>query len=260
MEIELMTEATTPMEEAATATEEVAETETTPQGSEEAASEEATTAATEEAPAEAGLSIRYNKEDVTLTTDEAKRLAQIGMHYEKSTKAMLDSLDYVATIQGKSVKELVESLVSGVDQAYREELVSELGEDNPIVEELLENRRAKNNKAYEDAKAERTAREKAAEEEAQKSASTKLAEQFEAVRELFPEYDTVEKVPDTVIKRALKSGDLEKEMLRYQLTEAKKVEAAKATSEKNKKENIGSMASDTAEDGVSSAFMKGLWG
>jgi hypothetical protein len=49
-------------------------------------------------------------------------------------------------------------------------------------------------------------------------------------------------------------------MLRYQLSEAKKVEAAKATSEKNKKENIGSVASDTAEDGVSSAFLRGLWG
>lgn len=258
----LMTEETTPMEEANTSSETADETEST-------STEEVKTDVEEEKDTEhiatepveeATFPIRYNHEDVSLTKEEAKRLAQLGMHYEKSAKETLDSLDYIATLQGKSVKELVEELVNGVDSAYREELIAQFGTDNPLVEEMLELRRQKNDKAYEEAKADRSKREKQAEEEAQKSLTTRLAEQFEAVRETFPEYDTVEKVPDTVIKRAMKSGDLEKEMFRYERSERMKVEAAKASEEKNKNENVGSVQTDMAESGVISALMKGLWG
>ena len=125
---------------------------------------------------------------------------------------------------------------------------------------MLELRRQKNRKAYDEAVTNRNAAEKQAEEEAQNSATAKLAEQFEAVREILPAYDSVDKVPDTVIKAALKSGDLEKELLRFELSERNKTDAAKATSEKNKKENVGSVASDNTDDGLSSAFIRGLWG
>ena len=266
---ELIPEATTPMEEAAVQDAEVnteADKDTNNAADEGTAAEG--TENTETTGQEETFTIRYMHEDVNVSVEEARRLAQLGRHYEDNIKdsfdlvgkEALDNLDYIATIQGKSVKELVEDLVAGVDAAYKEELVAELGADNPLIAEMLELRKSKNNKAYESAKSERSAREKAAAEEAQKSATTKLAEQFEGLRELFPEFDTVEKVPDTVIKRALKSGDLEKEMLRYQFAEQKKIEAAKASEEKNKKENIGSINSDTAEDNVSSAFLKGLWG
>ena len=212
----------------------------------------------EKSAAQEFFKIRYMHEDVDIPVDEAKRLAQMGKHFEDNVKGMIDRLDYVATLQGKSVKELVEDLVNGVDNAYREELISELGEDNPLVDEMMELRRAKNDKAYEKAKSERSAKEKAAEEEARKSVTTRLAEQFEGVRQIFPEYDTVEKVPDTVIKRAIKSGDLEKEMLRWEKTERNKIEAAKASQEKNKNNNIGSIKTGENESGIMDAFLKGI--
>lgn len=258
---ELITEGTTPMEEAAV--QDVEEnTETTPQEEVETETDGTQNTETEEVASvpEELFSIRYMHKDLEISKDEAKRLAQKGKHYEDNVEKTLENLDYVAALQGKTVRELVESLVSGVDSAKRQELIEELGADNPLVDELLELHKSKNNKAYEATKAEREAKEKQAEEEAEKSVTTKLAEQFEGLRELFPEYDTVEKVPDTVIKKALKSGDLEKEMLRYKFAEQKKVEAAKASQEKNKKENIGSVHSVENEDGFSSAFMKGLWG
>ncbi len=258
---ELITEETTPTEEA-TVQEAQSEIDSAGAGEKETEAESNTDTATEEEvkiSSQELFKIRYMHEDVDISMDEAKRLAQIGKHYEDNVKKTLDSLDYVATLQGKSVKELVENLVNGVDSAKREELISELGADNPLVDELMELHKAKNDKAYESAKAERSTREKHAEEEAQKSATTKLAEQFEELRELFPEYDTVEKVPDTVIKRALKSGDLEKEMLRYRFAEAKKVEAEKASQEKNKKESIGSVHSEGNETERTNAFLKGLW-
>ncbi len=259
-------EGTTPIEESVADSQpnEVEEPVTAPQGAEKPTEEGSPDT---EPVADDSWTLQYNHEDVKVSKDEAVRLAQYGLFLDKlgkehsaNVKDIVSKLDYVATIQGRTANDLIEDLVKGVDAAYREELVSSLGADNPLVEEMLELRRSKNNKAYESAKADRSTKEKQAAEEAQKSATTKLAEQFEGLRELFPEYDTVEKVPDAVVKRAIKSGDLEKEMLRYQFTEQKKVEAAKASQEKNKKENIGSVASETAENTMLSAFMKGVMG
>lgn len=187
-------------------------------------------------------------------------ITQIGKNYEDRVKPMLDDLEYFATLQGKSVKELIKGLVDGVEDSYRQELTEQLGADNPLIEEMLELHRTKNRKNYEDSKAALEAKEKAAEEEAQKSLSTKLAEQYENIRDLFPEYDAIEKIPDSVLKLAMKSGDLEKELLRFEKSEHAKIEAANASKEKNKNQNVGSMSSSSTEDSSTSAFMKGLWG
>lgn len=259
---ELLTEETTPTEEETVQEADTgAETETqeNAEGNAESTKDtEETESGQQSATQDESFTIRYMHEDLRLTPDEARRFAQLGKHYEDNIKKMVDDLDYLATLQGKTVKELVNELINGVDNAYREELILNLGEDNPLVEEMMELRRSKNQKTYEDAVTERSAREKAAEEEARKSITLKLAEQFEGLRETFPEYDTVEKVPDTVIKRAMESGDLEKEMLRYEKSERQKIEAAKASQEKNKNENIGSARSEQHESGIMDAFLQGI--
>ena len=248
------TEATTPETEATTPATEAAETTPT-----ETTAAEPTEGAAIESDAEP-FTLRYKHEDISVSRDEAKRLAQLGKHYEENDKKLLDDLDYVATLKGMTVKDLVKRLVDSDESDYREELVAQFGEGSDVVNDMLELRRQKNRKAYDEAVTNRNAAEKQAEEEAQKSATTKLAEQYEAVRELFPAYDSVEKVPDAVIKAALKSGDLEKELLRFELSERNKTDAAKAASEKNKKENVGSVASGNTDDGLSSAFIRGVWG
>ena len=248
------TEATTPEAEATTPATEAAET--TPTDPTAAEPTEGTAIEAEAEP----FTLRYKHEDISVSRDEAKRLAQLGKHYEENDKKLIDDLDYVATLKGMTVKDLVKRLVDSDESDYREELVAQFGDDSDVVNDMLELRRQKNRKAYDEAVTNRNAAEKQAEEEAQKSATTKLVEQYEAVRELFPAYDTVEKVPDAVIKAALKSGDLEKELLRFELSERNKTDAAKATSEKNKKENVGSVASDNTDDGLSSAFVRGVWG
>lgn len=213
------------------------------------------------------FTLQYNHEDVKVSKDEGKRLAQYGLFLEKLGKQhdsdireVMADLDYYATIQGKTIKEIVKAMVDGVEESYRNELLEQFGEDNSLVSEMLELRRTKNRKAYEDAKAEREAKAKRAEEEADKSAAAKLAEQFEELRLTFPELDSTDKIPDEVLKKALMSGDLEKEMLRYERSERKKIEAEKASQNKNEKESIGSAQSPDAESGVVSAFMAGLRG
>lgn len=209
---------------------------------------------------EDAFTIRYKHNDLQLSHEETKRLAQLGKHYEDDLKGIMDDLDYFAALRGSTVKGLVTDMVEGIEQSYREELEENLGEGNPLIEEMLELRRMKNRKTYEDAKAiqaEKEARERNA---VQKSMTAQLAEQLEALRELFPEYDTAEKLPEDVIKRAMKSGDLEKELLRFERSERIKIDTAREAEEKNRRQSVGSVKSDVREDNAVSAFMKGVWG
>lgn len=263
--MEVMPEGTTPMEETnVELTEsEVEEPAAAPQA-EEKPTEESTV---ETETKEPQFTITYNHEDVVVSMEEGKRLAQYGLfmdkldkEYSANIKEIIKDLDYYATIQNKSANEVVKELVNGIEESYRNELVEKFGEDAEIVDEMVELRRNKNNKFYEAAISDRATRNKQAQEEAQKTVFERLAGQFEELRELFPDIDTIEKIPDAVLKKAAESGDLEKEMLRYEKSERTKIEAAKASQEKNKKENIGSVQSTETESGTISAFMSGLWG
>lgn len=263
--MEVVPEATTPTEETniELTDSEAEEPSTTPQA-EEKPTEEPTVETTTTPD---NVTLKYNHEDVVVSADEGKRLAQYGLFMERlgkqygtDVKEIMKDLDYYATIQNKSAKELVKELVNGIDENYRAELVEKLGEDSAIIEEMMELRRNKNQKVYDDALSEREMRAKQVEEETEKTVSERLAQQFEGIRSLFPDIDTVDKIPDTVLKKAIESGDLEKEMLRYEKTERMKIEAAKASEEKNKKENIGSAQSVETESNITSEFLKGLWG
>lgn len=265
---EVITEGTTPTAEPEITPEtlEVEEPDDTPQAEEKPTEEGSSdTEITPNTPDDS-LSLQFNHEEIKVPKGEAVRLAQYGLFLEKlgkeysaDVKEIMADLDYYATLQNKSVKDLVRELVNGVENSYREELTFSLGEDNPLIDEMVELRKTKNRKFYADAVNERAEKERQAAENAEKTASARIAEQFEELRETFPDIDTVEKIPDTVLKRALQSGDLEKEMLRYERAERKKVEAAKASEEKNNKQNIGSAQSPNAESGTMSAFMAGLW-
>lgn len=266
---EVITEDTTPMEETDTTPEEsnIEEPTDTPQAEEKPIEDDSNDTNIEETIPDENLTLQFNHEEIKVPKDEAVRLAQYGLFLEKlgkdygsDVKQVMADLDYYATLQNKSIKEVVADMINGVEKSYRDELAYSLGEDNPLIDEMVELRKSKNRKTYEEAVTQRAEREKEAAANAEKSASEKLAEQFEGLRDLFPDIDTVDKIPDTVLKRALSSGDLEKEMLRYELSERKKIEAAKASEEKNKKQNVGSAQSADVESGTISAFMSGLWG
>ena len=260
---------TTPIEEPevdsqATEIEEPSETPNT----EEKPSEEASNDTAEQPENADEFVLRYNHEDLSVTKEEAKRLAQIGMHYDKlgksygeDVKSVMADLEYFAVLQNKSIKEVVTEMVNGIENSYRQELIEELGEGHPLIEEMMELRKSKNMKAYEDYKGQKSIKEQQAAAEAEQAVTTKLATQFEEISKSYPEYKTMADVPDVVYKQALKSGDLEKELLRYQLAQEKVIKETTQNEEKNKKENIGSISTGgKVEDSAISEMLKGVWG
>ena len=132
------------------------------------------------------FSFQYRHEDITVSKDEATELLQLGKHYKENLKATFDNLDFLAAIRGKDPKEYIEELVAATDSMYREELIEQLGADNPHIDELVELRKSKNLKNYEDIKKNRADKEEQAFLDAEKSTNTKLAEQFESIKQSFP--------------------------------------------------------------------------
>lgn len=221
----------------------------------------------DEQPEMQSIRVQYNHEDVDVPIDEAREHIQFSKFIKSldksigaDAKGILTQLDYLSAVTGTPVNDLVKGLVDGVDSKYRAELTEQLGEDSPLIEELLASRREKNQKTYEEAKSRRAQDAQKEKEQEAQSINTRLATQFEAVAGDFPEYKTVADIPDAVLKRAIKGGDLEKELLRFKLSEGRKVEAAKAAEQKNKNENIGSVQTEEAESGIFAEMMKGLWG
>lgn len=259
-ELNTMTEQPTTVEDVATEAESTETAETKPAESETNGAEQPENTVTETAAPVEDFELKYNHKAFKVTQDEARRLAQLGKHYEESEKKILDDLDYVAALKGTTVKDLVKSIVESDEKNYREELEAQLGEDAEAIEDLLEIRRQKNRKNYETAKAEREAEAQRVEEEKKQTATQRIAEQFETIHELFPSIDTVDKIPDAVLQKAYESGDLLKEMLLFEKQENNKIEAAKASENKNKNQNIGSVASAEKEDSAMEQFMRGLWG
>jgi hypothetical protein len=206
------------------------------------------------------FSFQYRHEDITVSKDEATELLQLGKHYKENLKATFDNLDFLAAIRGKDPKEYIEELVAATDSMYREELIEQLGADNPHIDELVELRKSKNLKNYEDIKKNRADKEEQAFLDAEKSTNTKLAEQFESIKQSFPQYENIKDIPESVFKAAVKSGDLEKEVLRFHFAEQKKVEKAKEKENTNKNQTTGTAKTNDVEDGITSAFLRGLWG
>jgi hypothetical protein len=206
------------------------------------------------------LPISFNHEDMELGRDEAIRLSQLGKHYEENVKGIFDRLDYLAAIRGTNPKDYIEELITATDTIYREELTNDLGEGNPHIEELVELRRNQNMQKYETAKKERTEADNKAREETAKNSNIKIAEQFESLKESFPEYNAITDIPEKVFKAAIKSGDLEKEVLRFHFAEQKKVEKEKQKQVENSKQSTGPVSTSDKEHDNMSAFKRSFWG
>lgn len=194
-------------------------------------------------PQNGALTLRYNHEDIEVSLSEAVRLAQQGMHFENLGKAyrqdmkqLLSRLDYYANLHGQDILAAVNQLIDSGEEAFKQQLKEKI-QDEELVGEIL---------GY---------REKAL----GKSETLSVAEQFSAVKALFPEIDNVDMLPESVIKAAEQGGDLEKEILRFLVEENRKIALQERVQQENNRANIGKVGI-VAENDLFSAMMRGIWG
>lgn len=202
----------------------------------------------QENPPEAFLTIKYNKEDVPLSKEEAVKLAQQGKHY-------FDKLDYIASIKNCSIDDILKRMAREIDDKKRDELVEEFGDDEETINLYLEKFHNENKEKYEKAIADR----KLAEEEKEKNRISEIGDEFIKLQKDFPELKAVSDLPKEVMKEAANMS-LEHAYLKYLYKENKKSAEAIKIQQEAENQSTGSMASDNnSSDNSADEFVKGIW-
>ena len=199
---------------------------------------------------EAFLPVKYNHSDINLTREEAKNWAQKGMFY-------FDKLDFVAAQSDQTVEELLETLLTSIDENKRRELKEQFGDDEGVINDLMDVFHTKQKEKYEKAISDR----RNAEEEKNVSQTARLAEEFNAMQADFPELKSVDDIPASVLKEA-QNKPLAYAYLLYKHKENQKIAAAQEIAAAATKSATGSMKSEAhdAETEADAAFMRGFWG
>ncbi len=199
---------------------------------------------------EAFLPVRYNHSDINLTREEATNWAQRGMFY-------FDKLDFVAAQSNITVEQLLDNLLTSIDDAKLRELKDQFGEDEGMINDLMEVFHSKQKEKYEKAIADR----KSAAEEKSVNRNAQIAEEFNAMQADFPELKSVDDIPASVLKAAQKIP-LAYAYLLHTHKENQKIAAAKESAAAANKSSTGSMKdaeSDTA-NAATASLLSGIWG
>lgn len=194
------------------------------------------------------LVAKYNKNDVPLTKEMAIELAQKGMHYE-------DKLDYLATIKGLSINEMLKKAIDDIDDAERSRLKEQFGDDADMIEKGMKIFHDDQREKYEKAIADR----ENGDEEQKKSLASKIGDEFILLKKDFPELKNVSDIPREVLKSA-ESMSLEHAYLKYLHNEFKLKKEALANQNRAKKQSTGSMQTASNADCGFESFAKGVWG
>ncbi len=177
--------------------------------------------------------IKYNKEVINLTLQQASELAQKGKKFE-AVSGELEDLKELAELKGQSLSQFVASLKAERSIKRQAELTEKCGGDEQLAQHIIELESGKK--------------------------GTETAG-FEELKVFFPQFDSPEDLPEEVLQSAsLKGSLLLDEYLRYMLKEkmlSKEIENNQKIAEKN---SIGSQLNRSrALNPEAAEFLKGLW-
>lgn len=210
----------------------------------------------EQPPVQPFLSIRYNKQDRSLTQDEAITLAQKGCKWD-GFMPHYNRIKMMADDCGKSVPEFIEMLESSRESVEVRRLTKELGEGKEeLAKELVRNRRAERQKNFKDVE---TVEREEAEAERTKQQET-IAAQLKELKAEVPTIQSVDDVPTAVLQLAeQKNIGLYDAWLRYQHSENRRIERAEQKQQEAAKASTGSVASEPeTKNKVSETFSNAL--
>lgn len=203
------------------------------------------------------ITVRYNHQDRGLTMAEAVTLAQKGLKMD-SMADMLNDISYLAAIQDKTPAELIKSYIEAGENIKRQELIDRYGEDNEVIEVLMEKFKNENQQKFSAVK--ETIKQK--EEAAEQDINQRIAEEFQNMKADFAELTDYASLPTEVKRAAVNGTPLKYAYLEYKYAQEKLAAAAKSQAEAAAKKSTGSMA-DSDTDHKTEAeirFLNALWG
>ena len=203
-----------------------------------------------------GITVNFEHEQISLTPEQAKDYAEMGMFLQKhDMKNLYNRLDYLASLSDKNVKDFVDDLVTQSDEAYKRMLIDRYGDDEEVISAMLDRYHTQSKDKYEKIVAARNNESKAARE----SNETRLANEFVELQKEFPELSDFSKLPKAVKKAAADGESLMSAYLYHLHTINKTKTAAKNNQSKAANASAGSLNDNTVgEDTAVSAFLSGL--
>ena len=204
------------------------------------------------------IPIQFNHESRELSLEEAKALAQKGMKFDELTPTF-EKIKYLATVNGKSVNEMVDALVESQEKQHYQSILDECDGNETLARRLYEAEKSQRQAKYESSQKE----EEAAAQKEKDDLAKKLADEFLKLREEIPDIAQFQDLPQSVVDMAVKKNlSLMDAYLRYQYIESKKTSAAKAAQESAAKASPGSQAAGAGEttDPTIDAMLAGVWG
>lgn len=200
------------------------------------------------------LTVKYNHKDKALTQSEAVALAQKGLKYESSYKA----LQRLADLKGVSVDEFLNSIEKDHEESYRNSLLEKYGEDEELIGNMMKLYEFNKKEALENAALKRE-QEKALDYE---QTNLRIAKEFLELRKEFPELKSFSALPLSVKQEAINSGmPLMLAYLLHQHTENKKIADAQKQELNAAQKSSGSMSDESMDDITQSdlRYLKALW-
>lgn len=199
------------------------------------------------------IDIEFSDGVRSLSRDEATAYILRGSELEGLHK----KLDYLASVNGKSVDEYLEELLKNREDAYRRELETKVT-DESTIDDLMEVYRTREKEKYNEVLLGR----KNAEEAAKVTRENQIADSFIELQKEFPEITEYKLLPEEVRRSAAKGENLLSAYLLHMHKEQKAVKKAEETAAAAKAASSGSVSTEKAdgEKAYITDFEKGLFG
>lgn len=209
-----------------------------------------------EKDAQVTVPVKYNKQLINLSIEQAGQLAQKGMKFD-DMRTVMDKLAYLSAAKGQSADKFLDALVEQNENELEKRIKEIAGDDETLFSKLLELEHEKHKTAFNrvlQAQNERALKDEQDENE-------RIAEQFIELSKEFPHLDNVKAVPQQVFEIAANNGiSLLDGYLRYKHFEDTKVKAAQQDELNAAQSSVGSQRSSVVrKNDVQDAFVKGIW-
>lgn len=178
------------------------------------------------------ISVKFNKEMLKLTAEEAAVLAQKGMKYEQIEDEYM-RLRKLAAQNGKSVSQFITELCAEKLERRKSQLVESCGGNTEVAEHIILLENAKEDDCG-----------------------------FNELKVYFPQFTDISQLPESVVSACeLKGTRLLDEYLRYCLMQKRLRDNAESQRKRSQKASIGSQLAFSSErDPANMAFLQGIWG
>lgn len=179
------------------------------------------------------IPVKFNKETKNISLTKAAELIQKGMKYD-IIKNDYEALKALAKGENKSVSDFLILLKTEKAEERKKQLTEKCGGDAELAEHFLA---------------------------LEQGNSSETDNGFAEIKKYFPEINSPEQLPDTVLECCEEKGTkLLDEYLRFLLIENREKQKAEAENRKADKRSLGSLKNKGgAIDPEAAEFLKGLW-